>query len=1099
MYSQAKADNSASSRLSDSILSKLSIGEGRIPSAPKIVLAHNDEFRNVVAADVNGKVAQAQNRLAAEINSRVSLLEKPGFEQDNEDAPSRAEVMRIRDLSIPAEAYSGIDASGNVGVWYGEAGIPKGAAVLFIAKQHGVGWEIEPVPSPDLSAPYFSAIKQADRNCALSEQTALNATRLLSIAEPKPGFDLSPLDRRTRAKVEALSEGERLGTLPAVFVNYVNGEALPLELYVSKRLVEPANEAGIFVLASRDKEQIYSVVDPITGLYSEGKTLMQAIQNLSQSGFYPPGAIFCQSASNGFNSRFEKAGVVSASTVVKSWEGKADAVAGGMGWFSMGCMMAAPESGGITGGVGVATGIPAMGWFTYRAIEHFVQKYEHKKEFFDPTKPEDWREAGMLLASIMTRGKGAGIARLTGLGLMTAADVWDFADQFSELKKDKGAMSEFFLKRGGQLAASLAMNIYFGGKEVRGWKAAKLQTAESAERRATEKQAQAERETGRPVPTSLTARGEELAGARRLLLELETSPAKAKQCEAQYTELVSKIAQKLRDDLGITPNEEKRFIEGAWEVMTKSLNMEYVNDSRFLHEALSTNQWNCDLLSTLMFDVAREMEMHATIAIVPGHALITTSKFYFDPSIGEYGTIAALAYKYPIIEQVSADPRAVQSLTHLKLGLEADLAGDYDNALRHLGKAIALNPKSVVAHNNRGIVRGEMGEYDKAIADFDRALELNPFDSEALANRKKALAENERANVQKAGMKEANPRNPELQAKKDQVLSDVLNYQKDFGDAGVKAISQSEIKTALDDLYIFSERYGDPAQLLREYSRVFHKEFDSFSQFAAYIADGNIPWEIIPKFREIRAELSKTNGTTYSFEKHHLARVDGRNVVFKATFDDERFAFLKMADCREDEFAVKLLKDAGIQNSYGVQNFDGHALIEGINGRSIETILNTGKVLTDKGIVPLTPEMVKGISYEMGRQMASHYVFSITDWNPRNFLVMFKNGKASISRIDFEDFSIRAPNERRFKIEYDQEFFDQAQLDRGFLDGFATIKNNRGRVVNRYETEFEQLVSPVQKAKGYVDLKPPKSILDEVISKIDKRPEEALEEFKSED
>ena len=47
---------------------------------------------------------------------------------------------------------------------------------------------------------------------------------------------------------------------------------------------------------------------------------------------------------------------------------------------------------------------------------------------------------------------------------------------------------------------------------------------------------------------------------------------------------------------------------------------------------------------------------------------------------------------------------------------------DYDNALEDYNNALQINPASVVARNNRGIVLTIIGDYNTAAADFDRAI-----------------------------------------------------------------------------------------------------------------------------------------------------------------------------------------------------------------------------------------------------------------------------------------------------------------------------------------------------------------------------------------
>ncbi|MFH1470988.1 MAG: hypothetical protein ABIF01_04520 [Candidatus Micrarchaeota archaeon] len=451
----ARADNSAISTAFNSLIERMEIGKNRVPEAPQIVHSYTDSFRAGIKEQINDLTKKACGSLQSRVNDALQIDGKTIFYEPNPDHPP---VLGEPKKGTPigtyknmlTDVYSGIDPQGKVATWTSRSTIPKDATVLFVSRKSN-DWRIEALQDPNLSTQFFQSLAQMDKICSLSEAAAVNASAILSESSPKKGFYFEGSDQETKDlqdRIKSLSEGKILGSLPAIFVNYANGESLPMELYVSK-----------------SDEQEFRIVDPITGIHTSGKTLSEALNKLCQSGYYPPGAIFCQSATNGFTSSFEKAGVITSSTVVKSWESTGDSVAGALGWFSLGCMAAAPESGGTTAVVGAATGIPAMGWFSFRAVQHFIKQYKYEDKAFDPTSPEDWREAGILLASVFTRGKGAAVARFAGIGMMATADIWQFCEDISKFKSDEQKMSGFLLKRSGELAASLALNIYFGKKE----------------------------------------------------------------------------------------------------------------------------------------------------------------------------------------------------------------------------------------------------------------------------------------------------------------------------------------------------------------------------------------------------------------------------------------------------------------------------------------------------------------------------------------------------------------------------------------------------------------------------------------------------------
>lgn len=68
-------------------------------------------------------------------------------------------------------------------------------------------------------------------------------------------------------------------------------------------------------------------------------------------------------------------------------------------------------------------------------------------------------------------------------------------------------------------------------------------------------------------------------------------------------------------------------------------------------------------------------------------------------------------------------------------GLQFALLGYDDEALRDLSKAISLNPRQMLAFNDRAATYMKRGEYTAAIADYDKAIALNPAYVRAYAGR----------------------------------------------------------------------------------------------------------------------------------------------------------------------------------------------------------------------------------------------------------------------------------------------------------------------------------------------------------------------------
>jgi len=59
----------------------------------------------------------------------------------------------------------------------------------------------------------------------------------------------------------------------------------------------------------------------------------------------------------------------------------------------------------------------------------------------------------------------------------------------------------------------------------------------------------------------------------------------------------------------------------------------------------------------------------------------------------------------------------------------------WDEAIAAYTMAVIIDPKYVVAYNNRGYACAQKGHYDKAIADYNRAIEIDPEYARAYNNR----------------------------------------------------------------------------------------------------------------------------------------------------------------------------------------------------------------------------------------------------------------------------------------------------------------------------------------------------------------------------
>lgn len=83
--------------------------------------------------------------------------------------------------------------------------------------------------------------------------------------------------------------------------------------------------------------------------------------------------------------------------------------------------------------------------------------------------------------------------------------------------------------------------------------------------------------------------------------------------------------------------------------------------------------------------------------------------------------------------QSQADTASAAKL--LDLGRIQLAKGNFDEAIKHINHALALNPKYSLAYIGRGIAYESKGDLDKALADYDEAIRLNPADAGGYAMR----------------------------------------------------------------------------------------------------------------------------------------------------------------------------------------------------------------------------------------------------------------------------------------------------------------------------------------------------------------------------
>ncbi len=134
-----------------------------------------------------------------------------------------------------------------------------------------------------------------------------------------------------------------------------------------------------------------------------------------------------------------------------------------------------------------------------------------------------------------------------------------------------------------------------------------------------------------------------------------------------------------------------------------------------------------------------------------------THEIDYYPVIFAYRARAAEYKKLGMTEKEIADYGVIIrtggqdiDLFHIERARAFDSLGDTAAALKDLGAALAINPASVTALNNRGNVYRKTGDYKKAIADFQRAATLAPANAAVRINMALAYrdAGDERASIE---------------------------------------------------------------------------------------------------------------------------------------------------------------------------------------------------------------------------------------------------------------------------------------------------------------------------------------------------------------
>ncbi|MEM4389942.1 MAG: hypothetical protein QXG98_04745 [Candidatus Micrarchaeia archaeon] len=143
-----------------------------------------------------------------------------------------------------------------------------------------------------------------------------------------------------------------------------------------------------------------------------------------------------------------------------------------LGFAAMGLAMM-PEAFG-TKTLAAMLAVPTMMYFLIHSVEDIIDKAKREKIYL--TDIELHRDIGMLLLTVITRGRAGAILRGLGLGLFIESDVREgdevlnkLFDEYQNLpeKEKKEYLVNVILPQIAVLCANLALNFYFTEKEIK--------------------------------------------------------------------------------------------------------------------------------------------------------------------------------------------------------------------------------------------------------------------------------------------------------------------------------------------------------------------------------------------------------------------------------------------------------------------------------------------------------------------------------------------------------------------------------------------------------------------------------------------------------
>ncbi|MBN1813057.1 MAG: tetratricopeptide repeat protein [Anaerolineae bacterium] len=190
--------------------------------------------------------------------------------------------------------------------------------------------------------------------------------------------------------------------------------------------------------------------------------------------------------------------------------------------------------------------------------------------------------------------------------------------------------------------------------------------------------------------------------------------------------------------------------------------------------------------------------------------------------------------------------------------------GSWTEAVAHLDRAIALNPKSAPAHYNRGLVQASLGNLQGALVDYDQAIDLDPSDARIYTNRgivRRDLGDLQRAVDDHAQAIDLNPNDASGYYNRGSTLQDMGELQAavaDYNQAIELDPKWAAVYHARGTAY---KKLGHLSRAVDDYDRVIELSPDGHTHNSRYYA------EVYHEHGNMRRDAGDLQGAVVNYDR----------------------------------------------------------------------------------------------------------------------------------------------------------------------------------------------------------------------------------------